>query len=366
MPDERCPRCFSELGLTAPDWTDDPIKTPKGEAGDDYRGFIYFNPAHIQELQTLRTQQEIDAGITEENRTEFTEIDTENNLVNFYRTHLLELRESTEKILEALGQTKDTYFNYDEDGTEYNIGEHQTDWTDPNLETRANKFVNIKAYHIEDLRHFLEVVTWIETWENAEIKVYAEGDNIQGSETGRLWSVAKLFADINNHYAEIKNENDSNVLFLHSLSYGSFGAVDIRLEPIPLPVFKTTSRLSFDISNFNMSSEIPSGLYFSRTRFEIRVLNYSFPGLAFDINFIVSNDTPTVSYGDRIVVRTINIEEFQNFNRNLYDDIKNCNLWNDSFLEGAGISRIFIVASTSSEPSKTRFVEYNIDNIRLT
>jgi len=158
MSKDRCPRCFSELNVTG-GYTDDPILTPKGEAGDDYKGFTDIKPIHIQELQTLRAQQEIDAGIAEEDRTTFTEIDTTHNLVNFYRKHLLELRESTEKLLTALGQTKDTYFNYDEEGTEYNIGEHQTDWTDPNLETRVNKFVNIKAYHIEDLRHFLMVVS---------------------------------------------------------------------------------------------------------------------------------------------------------------------------------------------------------------
>jgi len=157
---DRCPRCFTELDITG-GYTDDPIKTPHGEAGDDYKGFTNIKPIHIQELQTLRAQQEIDAGITEEDRTEFTEIDTEHNLVDVYRTHILELRESTEKILTALGQTKDTYFNYDEDGTEYNIGNHQTDWKDSDLGEKdedgnyIKRFVDIKAYHIEDLRHYI-------------------------------------------------------------------------------------------------------------------------------------------------------------------------------------------------------------------
>ncbi|GAG12169.1 unnamed protein product, partial [marine sediment metagenome] len=76
MANERCPRCFSRISEfdtgESSDWTDDPIKTPKGEAGDDYKGFTDIKPIHIQELQTLRAQQEIDVGIEEEDRTTFT------------------------------------------------------------------------------------------------------------------------------------------------------------------------------------------------------------------------------------------------------------------------------------------------------
>jgi len=187
MAEERCPRCFSEINITAPDWTNDPIKTPKGEAGDEYKGFTHINPIHIQELQEIRAQQEEDLGFFSEDdtgyveggdnsKTQFTEIDTETNLVDIYKKHILELRESTEKILTALGQTKDTYFNYDENGTEYNIGDHQTDWKDTNLE--AKKLVDIKAYHIEDLRHFLAITTLIENFTPNTVGIV---NNIYGS-----------------------------------------------------------------------------------------------------------------------------------------------------------------------------------------
>jgi len=152
----RCPRCFSNL--EDEEWTDDPIKTPKGEAGEDYIGFTYFNPVHIEELQEARTQQEINVGIPEAERTTFTPVKIEGERVYFYKKHIRELRESTEKILNATGQTKDSYFNYDETGKEYNIGNHQTDWHDVDL----SKKIYIKAVHIEDLRH--HILTAVPLW----------------------------------------------------------------------------------------------------------------------------------------------------------------------------------------------------------
>lgn len=147
MPDKRCPRCFTKINGV---WLDDPIKTPKGEAGEDYIGFTYIKSIHIIELQDIRKQQEINVGIPVEERTTFTPIKIEGQKVYFYKRHLRELRESTEKILEATGQTKEDYFNYDEEGTEYNIENHQLDWHDLDL---TKKFLDIKAVHIEDLRH---------------------------------------------------------------------------------------------------------------------------------------------------------------------------------------------------------------------
>jgi len=140
----KCPLCFSEIGT----WTDDPILTPDGVAGINYKGFTYMKLIHITELQNERIQQEIDAGIPEGERTVFSPV-----VINkdFYRHHIEELRESTEKILNKTGQTKDEYFNYDEDGEEHNIGNHQTDWIDVDL--TGIKW--IKARHIEDLRHYL-------------------------------------------------------------------------------------------------------------------------------------------------------------------------------------------------------------------
>ena len=152
MAEERCSLCFSKIDLPSGEigWTDDPIKTPKGEAGEDYIGFTYFKSIHIEEIQQIRQQQEIDFGIPDEEKTTFTPVKVEGKKVYFYKKHLKELRESTEKILEITKQTKEDYFNYDENGTEYNIGNHQFDWRDADIN---KKFLDIKAIHIEDLRH---------------------------------------------------------------------------------------------------------------------------------------------------------------------------------------------------------------------
>jgi len=157
----RCPICFTTLGY----WTDDPIKTPKGLAGGDYIGFTDIKAEHIVELQEERAQQEIEVGISESNRTSFTPVQIEGQYIDITKQHILELRESTEKILNAIGQTKEGYFNYDNEGTEYNIGEHQLDWIDSDLETEENNW--IRAIHIEDLRHYLALFeSWIETFNN--------------------------------------------------------------------------------------------------------------------------------------------------------------------------------------------------------
>lgn len=169
MADKRCLRCFSKIDITAPDWTDDPIKTPRGEIGDEYKGFIYIKPIHIEEIQQLRQEQEDQVGFVTGDetgyvegesilKTTFTPVKVEEENVYFYTKHIRELRESTEKILEATGQTKEDYFNYDEEGTEYNIGNHQLDWHNADL---TKKFIDIKAVIIEDLRHYLSL-GWFE------------------------------------------------------------------------------------------------------------------------------------------------------------------------------------------------------------
>ena len=143
----RCPTCFSIIGQ----WTDDPILTPKGLSGINYIGFTPIKPIHITELQQDRQNKEINVGIEESDRTVFTSINARGDI---YKKHIRELRTSTEKILVKTGQTKEEYFNYDSEGNEYNIGNHQTDWTDSNL----TGIKNLKARHIEELRHYLRTI----------------------------------------------------------------------------------------------------------------------------------------------------------------------------------------------------------------
>lgn len=141
----RCPVCFSQI-VTDPEeierlreegiyvWVEDPLLTPRGLAGEDYKGKTPCRWLHIIQLQEARQQQEEDVGIPEEEKTAFSGVGRKEPI---RKIHIEELRISTEKILLSMGYTKegtneadlDTYFNYDEEGNERRI-EHQTEWTD--------------------------------------------------------------------------------------------------------------------------------------------------------------------------------------------------------------------------------------------
>lgn len=161
----RCPVCYSQIVVDPEEierlreegiyvWTEDPLLTLRGLAGEEYKGKTPCRWLHTKQLQEARKQQEIDVGLEEEPeepeedkiyRTEFSEIKKGEPI---RRIHIEELRLSTEKILEAMGITKDEYFNYDEEGNEMRA-EHQTEWVESNLTLSTP----VRAIHIEDLRH---------------------------------------------------------------------------------------------------------------------------------------------------------------------------------------------------------------------
>ena len=154
MADEplRCPTCHSQISLDAtaptgptardqgslgtdsdgnpiPRWSDDPMLTDKGLSGKEYIGQTRPRKVHIEELQDDRTQLEEDLGITP--ATDFSIID--NHGFHIRKTHITELRESTEKILNAVGVTLEDYFKLGPDGSEIAPGPNdivKTDWTD--------------------------------------------------------------------------------------------------------------------------------------------------------------------------------------------------------------------------------------------
>lgn len=144
-----CPICHNEIGT----WIEDPILTPKGLAGDDYKGLTKINWHHIKEIQDARKLQEIELEISD--KTIFSEITP---TIPIHKNHILELRQSTEKLIANVESDLMHYFNYRiveyEEvyvGT-YKYGEKvadKTNWTDSGL-INVKK---IKAIHIEELRH---------------------------------------------------------------------------------------------------------------------------------------------------------------------------------------------------------------------
>jgi len=180
---KRCPVCFSRIinsGDPIADealreyyrnqgiytWKDDPLLTLNGIPGyvtdlNDkqlYSGITVIHKDHLQEIQDARKQQEIDAGIPTSERTEFSPIPESlvpGDPAYFLVTKQLiqEIRDSTEKILECIGITKEQYFNYDDEGNERrSVGDlyYQYDWIPPDLKNWKGSIQNI---HFEDLRH---------------------------------------------------------------------------------------------------------------------------------------------------------------------------------------------------------------------
>ena len=200
-----CPTCHSNVGTGSldalsrmkgaqgvddqerpvPQWTDDPLLTLGGLSGEDYANQrTHVRNAHIKEIQDVRRQQEIDAGLEP---TDFSDIDDDHRVS---RRHFVELRESTERILDITGQTLQDYFQLDVDDNvvaqnpsliAYGASSPQNEWVDVN---RGEQYVtktgavvstferplsgitqsptlpaktHIKAVHIEDLRHPLNV-----------------------------------------------------------------------------------------------------------------------------------------------------------------------------------------------------------------
>ena len=168
-----CPICHSPINVTdiqkeelrsrgVYTWLDDPILTDQGYAGDQFKGWVFFNWRHIKEIQEARVVQEVGAEII--NKTTFSTI---NATIELKKDHINELRISTEKILTKLALSSPEinlthYFNYDRDGTYHGTWKHgekiidKTEWTDIDRTTGfpslPSDVTDIRAIHIEELR----------------------------------------------------------------------------------------------------------------------------------------------------------------------------------------------------------------------
>ncbi len=141
-----CPICYSKIfnqnGTGEQTWSSDPIKTPHGLAGQRFVGFQNIKRSDIVAIQT-RNNLALTADFT----------DISSGYQQISKNHIAELRTSTEAILNATGQTKGEYFNYDEDSVD--MESNQADWHNTNLDSYKG---DVQALHIEDLRHFLQTV----------------------------------------------------------------------------------------------------------------------------------------------------------------------------------------------------------------
>ena len=169
---EKCPYCFRQLGT----WVKDPIFLPNGgpyvwtsdteiikEDRIDhrfYKGFYQICEPEVQEIQDFLKAAEVTAGVT---ITTWSPLNMSGKF-QILGKHIKEMRDSVEKLLTLFGLTKTDYFNYDEEGnliTQYGGG--KVEWTDPITNAVDLKKFQVKAIHIEDLRHYIQTY-WQETW----------------------------------------------------------------------------------------------------------------------------------------------------------------------------------------------------------
>ncbi|KKL20497.1 hypothetical protein LCGC14_2454870, partial [marine sediment metagenome] len=149
-----CPICYSEIlkqdGSGSQTWLNDPIKTPKGLAGQRFVGFQRIKKSNITAIQTLRVSQEANVGIAEDDQTVFSPIAM--GYVRIKKSHIIELRTSTSAILDKTSKTLSEYFNQDENGND--MGSVQSNWHENDLSSWDG---HIRAVHVEDLRHYIDV-----------------------------------------------------------------------------------------------------------------------------------------------------------------------------------------------------------------
>jgi len=148
----QCPICksnFNATGPTGPDplWVDDPVKTPRGLAGEEYTGITPIRHYHIQQLQNYYQYVLTQVGLPP------VEMISVDNTKSPTHTHIEQLRIIIENILDNAGLTIADYFKSNKYGETYTTT--QTDWTDVDRSSGKPLLpvsLDVKAIHIEELR----------------------------------------------------------------------------------------------------------------------------------------------------------------------------------------------------------------------
>jgi hypothetical protein len=403
MPD-KCPICFSDIGTPSPNdfiWTDDPIfSTPAPSiinnitdppsliTYEQYLGFTRIKAQHIKELQDNRRQIETDLGLT---HTVFSPIDTDNFFQNM-ETYVYELRTSTENILSAIGMTKEEYFNYDKDGNDMRPGNHQLDWTDIPFPVYNLRQYQSKSAHIEDLRHFIQLL-WLEKYTvTPEQTFYETIQSILISEVPSILTNHPFIGDKGNwrifeSLLFTRNLDDGIVDYTHSAKAILDDTELSRKIQIKANIIGT---LTTHISGGTGATLAiaPSLNYIDNIDFDFIDRTYcSFEGLTniiqsgsassfgSRINITIEFDdstyiTYTYGFGINSIIPdyTLTLSEINNFNRSLYNDYINKGY---SFSEGLKILHIsfninsVMVLNFPSNLSHSITNEFTVDNIKF-
>lgn len=165
---KKCPYCYSLIGT----WLNDPVLLFNGSKYDwideteldaiidvtqrKYKGCYQILLAALKEIQDNRKQLELE-NLPEVQRTTFSSINATGNF-QITGQHIKELRDSTEKLLTSAGLTLTDFLNYDMQGNHilHPKGNFH-DWTDPIETAKDLSNFQLKAIHIEELRHYLDI-----------------------------------------------------------------------------------------------------------------------------------------------------------------------------------------------------------------
>jgi len=174
MATNKCPYCYRPLGTHTHDpillldgcpykWSNDTTLISESDITQrEYKGTYHICETEIIELRTELETLEVENGVTP--LSIFSPLNTSGKF-QFTGYHLKEMRNSIEKILTATGMTKTEYFNYDDDRNHIiHPNGDKLDWTDPVTLAVDLEGFQIKATHIEELRHYTQTL-WEETWD---------------------------------------------------------------------------------------------------------------------------------------------------------------------------------------------------------
>lgn len=290
-PEELCPTCHSKISQSGvrvkdgessgiPAWSGDPILTPDQSPlnGTTYRGTQFITERDILELQADRASWEASLGITPP--TEFSDV----ALIGTQglEAHIVELRMSTERILEELDATLSEYFSIDADGDTQLPGPSDVakdEWTDVArgvgfktmglnsslVSLDGSEFIvsddvglrptpclpngtYIRGIHIEDLRHpfngLIEEEAWVEVFSTATPVTLVSPTTCVRNHNS-CFSELLIAGDIHNQY-RLRGSIDCNTSTPTLVS-----PADVTMQVIPNTLFDGESNYIF--SNLNAS-----------------------------------------------------------------------------------------------------------------
>lgn len=228
IPDGLCPTCFSDISDTNYDFFDDPLLTPKGLSGDNFKGVKSLSYIHLSQLRIYYNILQRIAGFGHDNgKVSYSAatIDVD----EYSKSVILELRQVVENILMGMGWSLNQYFNWTKSG--YLVRNTRLAWEDS---LDIEKLTKIRAIHIEQLRHGLCPV-WIEWWKDSiDDPIIHNFYGLEGMVSNtRDWEITRgtSIDSLNNKIWTFSNESESSWDYSNIYPYPNTSEKLLKLTP---------------------------------------------------------------------------------------------------------------------------------------